>query len=55
MGTTAGMMLANAPAVLLGDRITRVVPMRTVHIIAAILFAILGLLALFDVGALTAI
>ncbi|MCX7222061.1 MAG: TMEM165/GDT1 family protein [Burkholderiales bacterium] len=55
MGTTAGMMLANAPAVLLGDRITRVVPMRTVHIIAAILFAILGVLALFDVGSLTAI
>lgn len=55
MGTTAGMMLANAPAVLLGDRITRVVPMRTVHIIAAILFAVLGLLALFDVGSLTAI
>jgi putative Ca2+/H+ antiporter (TMEM165/GDT1 family) len=54
MGTTAGMMLANAPAVLLGDRITRVVPMRTVHIIAAILFAILGVLALFDVGSLTA-
>lgn len=55
LGTTAGMMLANAPAVLLGDRITRVVPMRTVHIIAAILFAVLGVLALFDVGALTAI
>jgi putative Ca2+/H+ antiporter (TMEM165/GDT1 family) len=53
MGTTAGMMLANAPAVLLGDRITRAVPMRTVHIVAAILFAILGLLALFDVGSLT--
>jgi putative Ca2+/H+ antiporter (TMEM165/GDT1 family) len=28
--------------------------MRTVHIIAAILFAILGVLALFDVGSLTA-
>jgi putative Ca2+/H+ antiporter (TMEM165/GDT1 family) len=53
MGTTAGMMLANAPAVLLGDRITRAVPMRTVHLVAAILFAILGLLALFDVGSLT--
>src|SRR3546814_11245758 len=28
IGTTAGMLLANVPAVLLGDRITRIVPMK---------------------------
>lgn len=45
-GTTIGMMIANVPAVLLGDRVTQVVPLRTVHIIAAFLFAALGLGAL---------
>ena len=49
-GTTLGMMLANVPAVLLGERVTRIVPMRTVHLIAAGLFVVLGLMALFNVG-----
>jgi putative Ca2+/H+ antiporter (TMEM165/GDT1 family) len=51
-GTTAGMMLANAPAVLLGEKVTKIVPMRTVHIAAAVLFACLGLAALFNLGSL---
>jgi putative Ca2+/H+ antiporter (TMEM165/GDT1 family) len=42
-GTTLGMMLANAPAVWLGERITRVVPMRMVHWVSAALFALVGL------------
>ena len=45
-GTTLGMMLANAPAVWLGDRILRRVPIRLVHWIAAAVFAVLGVLAL---------
>jgi putative Ca2+/H+ antiporter (TMEM165/GDT1 family) len=45
-GTTLGMMLANAPVVWLGERVTRLVPLRVVHIISAIIFAGLGLLAL---------
>ncbi|WCT73836.1 TMEM165/GDT1 family protein [Sphingomonas naphthae] len=48
IGTTIGMMLANVPAVFLGDRITRIVPLRYVRIGAALLFLILGLLALAD-------
>ena len=44
-GTTAGMMLANAPVVWLGERITRLVPLRTVHIVSALVFATLGVLA----------
>ena len=52
LGTTFGMMLANVPAVLLGERVTRLVPMRTVHMIAAGLFAVLGVMALFNVGSL---
>jgi len=45
-GTTLGMMLANAPAVWLGERVTRLVPLRAVHIVSAIIFGALGLLAL---------
>jgi putative Ca2+/H+ antiporter (TMEM165/GDT1 family) len=50
LGTTAGMMLANVPAVLIGDRVAGKLPLRTVHGIAAAIFAILGLLVLFNVG-----
>ena len=47
-GTTLGMMLANVPAVFLGDKVTRVVPLKIVHGIAAAIFAVLGLLVLFN-------
>ena len=46
-GTTLGMMLANAPVVWFGERITRRVPMRTVHSVSALVFVVLGLLAFF--------
>ncbi|EWS54428.1 MULTISPECIES: TMEM165/GDT1 family protein [unclassified Methylibium] len=49
-GTTFGMMLANVPAVLLGDGVAKRVSMRLVHGIAALLFAVLGVLTLFNVG-----
>ena len=44
-GTTLGMMLANAPVVWLGERITRLVPLHIVHIVSALVFAALGVLA----------
>ena len=46
IGTTPGMMLANAPAVLCGDIISRKAPMKLVHAVAAALFAVLGALTL---------
>lgn len=46
LGTTLGMMLANAPAVLFGERIARRLPTQLVHRIAACIFAVLGLVAL---------
>jgi putative Ca2+/H+ antiporter (TMEM165/GDT1 family) len=46
-GTTLGMMLANAPVVWLGDAITRKISLTLVHRISAVVFAILGLLALW--------
>ena len=45
-GTTLGMMLANAPVVWLGERMTRLVPLKVVHLVSALIFAALGLFAL---------
>ena len=50
LGTTFGMMLANVPAVFLGEHLTKKIPIKTVHSITAIIFLILGFLALFDIG-----
>ena len=52
LGTTFGMMLANVPAVFLGDRIAKKVSMKWVHAIAAAIFAVLGALTLLNVGKL---
>ncbi len=52
LGTTFGMMLANVPAVFLGDKIAKKVSMKLVHGIAAVIFAILGVLTLLNVGKL---
>ena len=49
-GTTLGMLIADVPAVFVGDRFAARIPMRLVHGIAAAIFAVLGLLALFNVG-----
>ncbi len=45
-GTTLGMMLANAPVVWFGERITRLVPLTWVHRISAAVFVVLGVLVL---------
>ncbi len=49
-GTTLGMMLANAPAVFLGDRLAGRLPVRLVHLVAAAIFAVLGVLTLLGAG-----
>ena len=51
LGTTFGMMLANVPAVYLGDRIANRVSLRLVHGIAALVFAVLGVATLLGAGA----
>lgn len=48
IGTTLGMMIANVPAVLLGDHIAHAIPLRLVHGIAAAMFAILGVLVIVN-------
>ena len=47
-GTTLGMMLADVPAVFLGDTIAKKVSMPLVHGIAAAIFAVLGVLSVFS-------
>ncbi len=49
-GTTLGMMVANVPAVFLGDTIAKRVSMAWVHGAAATIFAVLGVLTLLNVG-----
>jgi putative Ca2+/H+ antiporter (TMEM165/GDT1 family) len=46
-GTTLGMMLANVPVVWFGDRLVRKVPIRLVHVIGALVFLALGVLAIW--------
>ena len=45
-GTTLGMMIANVPAVIIGERLADRLPVKAVHTIAAIIFALLGAVAL---------
>jgi Ca2+/H+ antiporter, TMEM165/GDT1 family len=45
-GTTLGMMLADAPVVWFGERMTRLLPLRAVRAASALVFAVLGTLAL---------
>jgi putative Ca2+/H+ antiporter (TMEM165/GDT1 family) len=46
LGTTLGMMLANVPAVYLGEIAAKKLNMRLVHTIAALIFLVLGTLIL---------
>ena len=49
-GTTLGMMIANVPAIYLGDKFADRLPVRLIHLVAAILFVVLGVLTLLGVG-----
>jgi putative Ca2+/H+ antiporter (TMEM165/GDT1 family) len=45
-GTTAGMMVANVPAVLVGGKLAQKLPVKLVHTVAAVIFAVLGVVTL---------
>ena len=51
-GTTLGMLVADVPAVFVGNRFASKIPMKLVHSIAAGIFAVMGLLTLFQVDKL---
>ncbi len=46
IGTTLGMMLANAPAVWIGQKFTQRMPIKWVHAVAAITFILIGIATL---------
>jgi putative Ca2+/H+ antiporter (TMEM165/GDT1 family) len=48
-GTTLGMMIANVPAVLLGEVAATKLPLRIVHGVCAAVFAVMGVLLLLGV------
>ena len=49
IGTTLGMLIADVPAVFVGNKFAEKIPMKLVHTIAAGIFAVMGLLTLFRV------
>lgn len=51
VGTTLGMLIADVPAVFVGDKLANKIPMRLVHSIAAAVFAALGIATLLGAGA----
>jgi Ca2+/H+ antiporter, TMEM165/GDT1 family len=50
IGTTLGMLIADVPAVFVGDRLAAKIPMRLVHGVAAAIFALLGAATLLGAG-----
>jgi putative Ca2+/H+ antiporter (TMEM165/GDT1 family) len=51
-GTTLGMLMANVPAVLLGNEVIKRVPLATVRLVAALLFLAIGLWLLAETAGL---
>ena len=50
IGTTLGMLIADVPAVFIGDKLANKIPMRLVHALAAAVFAGLGIATLLGAG-----
>jgi putative Ca2+/H+ antiporter (TMEM165/GDT1 family) len=50
IGTTLGMLIADVPAVFVGDKLANKIPMKLVHAIAAAIFAVLGIATLLGAG-----
>lgn len=51
LGTTLGMLIADVPAVFVGDKLAARIPMKLVHAMAAAIFALLGIATLLGAGA----
>jgi putative Ca2+/H+ antiporter (TMEM165/GDT1 family) len=50
IGTTLGMLIADVPAVFVGDKLAAKIPMKPVHITASAIFALLGVMTLLGAG-----
>jgi putative Ca2+/H+ antiporter (TMEM165/GDT1 family) len=51
-GTTLGMMIVNTPTVLLAQHVTRIVPLESIRVAAALVYAVLGVLTLLGYAGL---
>ena len=51
IGTTLGMLIADVPAVFVGDKLANKIPKKLVHGVAAAVFAVLGVMTLLGAGA----
>ncbi|MDH5540337.1 MAG: TMEM165/GDT1 family protein [Rhizobacter sp.] len=51
IGTTLGMLIADVPAVFVGERFAAKIPMKLVHGVAAAIFALMGAATLLGAGA----
>lgn len=51
IGTTLGMLIADVPAVFVGDKLANKIPMKLVHGVAAAVFVVLGVMTLLGAGA----
>lgn len=51
-GTTLGMLIADVPAVFLGNQFASKIPMKLIHGVAAAIFALMGLLTLLKIDQL---
>lgn len=50
VGTTLGMMIANVPAVYVGDKLAHKLPIKAIHLVAAVIFLVLGIATLLGAG-----
>jgi putative Ca2+/H+ antiporter (TMEM165/GDT1 family) len=50
IGTTLGMLIADVPAVFVGDKLASKIPMKLVHSMASGIFAVLGVATLLGAG-----
>lgn len=48
IGTTLGMMIANVPAIFIGQKLAERMPVKVVHAVAACVFLVLGVIALIS-------
>ncbi len=50
IGTTMGMLIADVPAVWIGDKLSEKIPVKAVRIISALLFIVIGIFVALDYG-----
>lgn len=50
IGTTMGMLIADVPAVWIGDKLSEKIPVKVVRIISALLFIVIGIFVALDYG-----